>query len=287
MADIRGIELASDIYGLEDETARDNTETNTSAIATIQNVIPEDASADNKLVTRKSMLASNAGAHNSVYRGKYLGSSVTAAQYAQISAGTFEDLFIGDYWTINGVNYRIAHFDYWRKTGDTECTKHHVVIVPDTNFANQKMNDTDTTTGGYVGSKMYTTNLSAAKDAINTAFGSSHILNHREMFTNAVADGKASGWGWFDSTVDLMSECMVYGHNVWGSAPGYETGIGKSQLALFSLMSEFICNRMVWWLRDVTSALGFADVGNSGEPNMGIASGTNIGIRPVFAICAA
>lgn len=35
MADIKGIELASDIYGLEDETARDNTETNTSAIGTL------------------------------------------------------------------------------------------------------------------------------------------------------------------------------------------------------------------------------------------------------------
>ena len=24
-----------------------------------------------------------------------------------------DDLFIGDYWTISGVNYRIAAFDYW------------------------------------------------------------------------------------------------------------------------------------------------------------------------------
>lgn len=38
MADIKGIELASDIYGLEDETARDNVETNTSAIGTLANL---------------------------------------------------------------------------------------------------------------------------------------------------------------------------------------------------------------------------------------------------------
>ena len=38
MADINGIELASDIYGLEDETARDNTEANTSAIGTLANL---------------------------------------------------------------------------------------------------------------------------------------------------------------------------------------------------------------------------------------------------------
>ena len=39
----------------------------------------------------------NAGFHNSIYRGKNLGTSVSSAQYAEISAGTFKDLFIGDY----------------------------------------------------------------------------------------------------------------------------------------------------------------------------------------------
>jgi hypothetical protein len=241
---------------------------------------PEEAS-------EKTIFANNAGAHNSIYRGKFLGSSVTAEQYAQISAGTFEDLFIGDYWTIGGVNYRIAHFDYWRRTGSTECTKHHVVVVPDTNFETQKMNDTDITTGGYVGSKMYTTYLATAKSTITTAFGSSHILSHKELFTKAVADGKASSWDWYDSTVDLMNECMVYGHNAWGSHHGYETGIDKSQLALFSLMPEFICNRAGWWLRDVVSASLFALVGAGGGCSLSSASGAYIGVRPAFAICAA
>lgn len=38
MADIKGIELASDIYGLEDEKARDDVETNTSAIGNLANL---------------------------------------------------------------------------------------------------------------------------------------------------------------------------------------------------------------------------------------------------------
>ena len=54
------------------------------------------------------LLFNNAGAHNAIYRGKSLGSTVTTAQYAAIKAGTFDDLYIGDYWTIGGVNYRIA-----------------------------------------------------------------------------------------------------------------------------------------------------------------------------------
>ena len=45
----------------------------------------------------------NAGSHNSIYRGKNLGSSVTQEQWNAIEAGTFDDLYIGDYWVIGGV----------------------------------------------------------------------------------------------------------------------------------------------------------------------------------------
>ena len=232
---------------------------------------------------------SNSGYHNSIYRGKYLGDSVTADQWAAISAGTFDDLFIGDYWTINSVNYRIAAFDYWLHTGDTECTTHHVVLVPDTNMYTAKMNDTDITTGGYTGSKMYTNNLASAKTTIDTAFGSAHILSHKEMLVNAVASGHASGWAWFASTVELMSESMVYGHNAWAantsaSGLGYNTGIDKGQLPLFALEPSRICNRAYWWLRDVVSSVLFANVEGSGYANCRGAS-NSIGVRPVFGIC--
>ena len=139
----------------------------------------------------KQEIAHTAGYHNSIYRGKYLSSSVTPAHWSAISSGLFDDLYIGDYWTINNVNYRKAAFDYWLHTGDTECTTHHVVLVPDTKLYNAKMNDTDITTGGYTGSKMYTENLASAKTTIDTAFGSAHILNHRELLSNAVSSGKA------------------------------------------------------------------------------------------------
>ena len=112
------------------------------------------------------MTAPNAGAHNAIYRGKYLGESATAAQYAAIEAGTFDNLFIGDYWTIGGVNYRMAAFDYYLNCGDTACTDHHVVIVPDTNLYNAAMNSTNTTTGGYIGTIRYRANLEQAKTTI-------------------------------------------------------------------------------------------------------------------------
>ena len=54
----------------------------------------------------------NAGTHNMIYRGKNLGRSLTAEQAAAIKAGTFEDIYLGDYWQIDGVDYIVAGFDY-------------------------------------------------------------------------------------------------------------------------------------------------------------------------------
>ena len=243
------------------------------------------------------LLFNNAGAHNAIYRGKSLGSTVTTAQYAAIKAGTFDDLYIGDYWTIGGVNYRIAAFDYYLNSGDTNCTTHHVVIVPDTCLYNAQMHNTssggwesgaaNTTAGGYVGSDMYKSNLEQAKTTIKSAF-SGHVLKHRIYLTNAVANGRASGGAWCDSEVDLMCEQMVYGSGIFspvsdGSNVPANYRVEKSQLPLFQHGPSGICNRATGWLRDVITASGFADVGGYGDAACGDASHSR-GVRPAFCI---
>lgn len=243
------------------------------------------------------LLFSNAGAHNAIYRGKSLGSTVTTAQYAAIKAGTFDDLYIGDYWTIGGVNYRIAAFDYYLNSGDTNCTTHHVVIVPDTCLYNAQMHNTssggwesgaaNTTAGGYVGSDMYKSNLEQAKTTIKSAF-SGHVLKHRIYLTNAVANGRASGGAWCDSEVDLMCEQMVYGSGIFspvsdGSNVPANYRVEKSQLPLFQHEPSRICNRATWWLRDVITASAFAGVGNNGNASYLYASDSR-GVRPAFCI---
>lgn len=235
-----------------------------------------------------------AGLHNSLYRGKNLGASFTDEQKAQVAAGTFDDMWIGDYWVIGDVTWRIAHFDYWLHCGDTECTKHHVVIVPDTNLYTAKMNDTNITTGAYVGSAMYKANLAAAKTTIENAFGSANILTHREYLANATkatADPTYESAGsWYDSTVELMNECMVYGSNIFhnvevnGAIPTNYT-IDKSQLALFRLDPSKICNRAGLWLRGVVSAASFAFVPYNGHAGCANASRA-YGVRPAFGITA-
>lgn len=233
----------------------------------------------------RNVLADGAAAHNCIYRGKNLGTSVTAEQYAAISSGKFTNLYIGDYWVIKGVTYRIAAFDYYYNCGDTNFTKHHVVIVPDTSLYKAQMNTSNVTTGGYTGSAMYKSNLAQAKTTIKAAFGSAHVLTKRELLTNAVNGNTPSGWAWFDSDVELMNEVQVYGSVAWGAhdGNGYNVASGDGQFPLFMFDRTKLHNREDYWLRDVASATAFSLVSSAGFASLASAS-VSIGVRPAFCI---
>lgn len=234
---------------------------------------------------------SAAALKNCLPRFKYLGTSVTSEQWAAIQNGTFDGLFLGDYWTINGVDYLIAAFNYWLTCGDTACSTNHLLVVPRNNLYTYKLNPTNTTEGGYVGSDLYKNGLTQAKTTINSAFGSAHILSHRQYLANAVTNGKPTGSDWYDSTVELMNENMVYGGrqfspmpdgtDPWNTCRNYT--IDKSQLPLFHLAPWLICNRNWYWLRDVVSAAAFALVSGTGTAYCNGASGA-IGVRPVVGL---
>lgn len=235
-----------------------------------------------------AIATTGAGAHNAIYRGKSLGSAVTEAQWAAIKAGTFDDMYIGDYWTIGGVVYRIAAFDYYYKTGDTSCETHHITLVPDGNMYTHVMNDANITTSAYVSSKMYTEGLTQAKTTINSAFGEAHVLNHRQYLKNATTDGYESGGSWYDSTVELMTEQNVYGGKIFGNslngtALAANYTVDKSQYPLFAFRPDMISNRAWFWLRDVVSASDFALVGYYGYASSYYASYAH-GVRPAFSI---
>ena len=252
---------------------------NTSSIATIQEDI------DAHLADFMPHGVDNAGFHNSIYRGKYLGTSFTAAQQAAVAAGTFEDLYIGDYWTIGGINYRIAAFNYFRNVGDTNFTTNHITIVPDTQLYTARMNATNTTVGGYTGSEMRTTNLSTAITTINNAFPG-RVVTHRQLLVNAAASGVASGWAWTNASVELMNEVMVYGTGAWGVSiigNGYNVASSNGRLPLFSFRQDLVNTRQSYWLRDVVSATSFAIVFSTGY-TLATNASTSFGVRPAFSI---
>lgn len=223
-----------------------------------------------------------------LFRGKNLGTALTAVQKAAIKDGSFKGMFLGDYWSIGGRIWRIVDMDYWYNCGDTAFTSHHLVIMPDEALYNAQMNTTNVTTGGYVGSEMYKSNLANAKTIVNAAFQGS-VLTHREYLCNAVANGRPSGGAWFDSSIELPNESMMYGHPHFSptsdgsTVPSIYT-ISKTQLALFMVCPKFIVNRSYnQWLRDVVSSAAFAYVNNYGYTNYNDASGS-CGVRPVFPV---
>lgn len=223
-----------------------------------------------------------------LFRGKNLGTALTAVQKAAIKDGSFKGMFLGDYWSIGGRIWRIVDMDYWYNCGDTAFTSHHLVIMPDEALYNAQMNTTNITTGGYVGSEMYKKNLANAKTIVNAAFQGS-VLTHREHLCNAVANGKQSGGAWFDSSIELPSEIMMYGHIHFGNASDGNTipniyTPSKTQLALFMVCPRFITDRShAQWLRDVVSSASFAYVSGTGNASCYAAS-NSVGVRPVFPV---
>lgn len=224
----------------------------------------------------------NAGYHNSIYRGKNLGNTVTDEMYASITAGTFDDMFVGDYFTINGRVYRIAGFNLIKNCGDNISVGNCVCIVPDASMGTYAMNSTTTSEGGYAGSEMRTTHLASIAETVETDFGSSHVLSYKDLLTSAIADNQASGWAWYDCKVELMSEVMVYGTKVWGNT-GYEVGCLNEQFPLFRLNPESIHRRFAYWLRSVGNATSFAIVSINGDA-ANLNASASYGVRPFFFV---
>lgn len=245
----------------------------------------------------KSIIPKSAAAHNGIYRGK----NITNLFYdgtlsEQIAAGTFDDIFIGDFIVgkVSNRKYIVADLNYRLHCGDTECTTPHILMVPERIMGTAKMNDTNITTGAYVGSKMYTEYLTPFKTIIQNDFENAHILAHKNLFANAVTNGYESAGGWFDSSIELMNETMVYGCNIFKNITNdtnipYNYTIDKSQLSLFRLKPEAIValndagQRYWYWLRDVVSSSTFAYVYYRGDATVGSASSAS-GVRPAFLI---
>ena len=234
-------------------------------------------------LTLESLSANSIPFHNAYPRCKYLGTAITDAQNTAIKNRTYDDLFIGDYWTINGVNWRIVAIDYYFNVGDTNFDKGNIIVMPDTVLYDAQMNTTNTTAGAYHGSLMRTQNLNNARVIAQNAFGS-HLANHRISLTNAVDASGPSGWGWYDSDgVELPNEVQIYGTRVWGSAlKGFDVATQKQQFPLLALAPQFVNTRQTYWLQDVSSAPvsnAFAGVNRVGLADGYLASSSR-GVRP-------
>ena len=249
------------------------------------------------------IVPSNAGGHNAIYRGKditeyfYGREKYNEKTFSQaVADGTFDNIFVGDYIIGKTSNrkYIVADINYRLHMGDTECTKPHVLMIPERIMGTAQMNASNITDGAYIGSAMYKTNLAQFKTVIKNDFETSHILKHRNHLQNAVSNGCETGGTWYDSDIELMNEIMVYGCQIFKNATNGSTfpnnyQIDNSQLSLFRLRHDSIVarndagDRYWYWLRDVVSSSSFAIVTSYGLANTAGAS-NSYGVRPAFLI---
>ena len=174
-----------------------------------------------------------AEAHNAMWGGRDITAAFDAGTVsANIADGTFRDIFPGDYITkqvtISGtaytVNWVVADCDYWinKGDGDTGMETHHVVIVPQAPIFNANMNATNTTEGGYMGSRMFRETIPACATGIVNAFGASHILTFRDwLISGMTANQISSGLPNFT------------GGAQWGASPWVGARQGKCPLSGF------------------------------------------------------
>ena len=238
-----------------------------------------------------------------VYRGKNLGTSYTAAQKAAVSSGSFEDLYLGDYWIINGVTWRIVDFDYYYQIGDTRTVVHHLVVMPDTNLRQGAMNQDffKANNGAYVGSDMRTLHLPTIFNTVAAAFGNANLLTFREFLINSMMKaphGTVSGsGGWYSCQVELPSQIMMYGTSAMmpgamgGNVPSLHTPIAAGQFAAFRLMPSLVPlpgagsdSSLTTWLRDVLSPVVWSVVSSHGVLAQAISNSMGFGFRPYFCL---
>ena len=157
------------------------------------------------------------------------------------------------------------------------------------------MNATATTAGGYIGSDMWKAILPKYTTAIKNAFGSSHILTHRELLSNAESDtiasaagagwsGGTTDWSWYDVDVNLFNEPMVCGCRPFSSS-GFDIGDCDTQVAAMRHDKSLSFTRTNWyWLRAVVSSSRFASTDGGSSANSSDASADTGGVRVYFLL---
>lgn len=234
--------------------------------------------------------------HRNMFRGKNLGSAVSEDQLAAIRSGSFNDLWVGDYWTIGGVTYRIADIDYWYNAFNLKPNvRHHAVIVPDSSIGpTMSAFASNDIRGGLLASNFFKNQkIGGISNWIFNAFGPDNVFQINDVVwtslstSNGVAIDGLTDYEW---PLNIMTEYQVYGHSITGMSgyrPGYPSanwGTNTTQLALFRLNPTYIkIPNVGYWLSDPASAGSLSIVQTEGRAGSSGAS-DSYGVRPAFAI---
>lgn len=236
--------------------------------------------------------------HRNIFRGKNLGTSYTAEQKAAIASGTFDDIYVGDYWEMGGQKWRVADIDLWmgkvKDSSGAVITEHHIAIVPDAGLYTNVYNSTADNSGGFYNSKIWNGGLDKAKTTISSLFGSSNIVIRRAGLVSAKSSttGAPSAITNVDYSVGLMTDKMVFGYAPfsYNTLAVYRTandsGGSMIRLALFDLHPGFIqSSNGPYWLADVGWGSDSINAVNKTGGAANIAANDSTAyVRPIFGL---
>lgn len=227
--------------------------------------------------------------HRNTYRGKNLGSTFTQEQKAAIKNGTFDDLYVGDYWENDGHKWVIADINYWKNNTET-LGENHIVVVPSKSLYYRAAEPSGSATKGVINSDLYTNGLTSAKNMIQSFFGSSNMYEHNVIYVTSINTGQYASVIGQNSVIDVMNQIMVFGS--WVNIPistnstrSYMDTYDTKQLALFALNPNAICSTDdQYWLRDLYYAGDALGSVVKGQAHVQDIKSTTYGVRPVFGI---
>ena len=231
---------------------------------------------------------------NLSYKCEINDSAVASTAYVRVAGyGNSEDFIVTVNQPVTNISWTIADINYWMNKGQNSSDvmkDNHLVIVPDSYLYFAQMNSENSVQGAYAGSEMYTSNLEKAKKIASQNFGLL-LKTHKEILCNAVnSNFYPSDYSFYESSVELMSEIMVYGNNVMSSSTsGNSIGNGlktlsTTQLALFRLEPSYITKTMTgYWLRDTVGSGGFAYAQGYGMATYAMST-KSYGVRPTVCI---
>jgi hypothetical protein len=230
---------------------------------------------------------------------------------AKIADGDFTGLRVGDYKdiTLNGTFYdaaaeanktitnnvfrmEIAGIDSYYRYADTNVPHHIDFISRDCLAGNLLYNATDTNSGAYIGSALFTTlNGANGLQSLLPSDVAAVILNKRGM-TEVKTSASASSWAWNDmGKLWLPTEQEVWGHVTWAEH-GYGGGLSVHYPIFQDGLRHIVKgdgnggSRCSWWCASSVagSAACFCIVYFSGYPNSASATYAHVRVPLCFRV---
>ena len=209
-----------------------------------------------------------------------LDSNITAPSSGGGTVTGTKRIHIGEF---NGLN----NYQLNKRTDSTNFFN-HLRMVTGTHFGMSRMNDTNTTEGGYLGSKMHTDiigDISTSGTLVKQLYDQlgSLLVPTTELLTNSINasgynrfganSGCSNNWTWADVYARLLSEIESNGSIVWSSS-GYDTGNAQHQLPAFKNNKEAAYPQGIYyWLKDIATSTYFcSSVGYRGNADCSNAS---------------